>query len=197
MSVLSRPCGGAAAQWDEDLRLIGGAEADAVWRVRRARVTNDDEELRETLPPFAQRDTLQDGGASPYRRGNYELLQICATREAVRCTLAELAGASSPSRRLSHELLTSVYDARSTFLGEQPAHAAEAWLGALLEQPVALRMPASGEGEPALIDPRSLVEGILAWRKVVADDWLERLSAFDDAVLDLKRAHLARAADLS
>ena len=69
-------------------------------------------------------------------------------------------------------------------------HAADEWLASLLELPVTLRL---GEnGEPSMVDPRGVAEQILEWRAAVATDWIERLEAVPEELVQVQREHVER-----
>ena len=91
--------------------------------------------------------------------------------------------------RATRELLVQHCEAAGTFQGELGRKPADTWIASLLEQPMALRMGGAG-GEPTLVDPRSVVEEILEWRGAVAEDWIRRLEAVPDELLEIKREHL-------
>ena len=176
-------------EWLEDLALMD-AEGEGVWRSRRAVTLDTDEEVRETLPAFNIDQVY--GTDSPFRGGSYELLVALATRQAAQSALASLS--AQQSGWAARDLLEDHCKEEGLFAGELPPtkRAAENWIAALLEKPVALRIGKSEEAEPALVDPRGVVEQVLEWRSAVAADWIRRLEAIPDELLEIKREHLSR-----
>ena len=193
-----------AREWVEDCRVL--MDTDEVWRQRRAAVTRDDTELRETLPNFSiDQDAAAD---SPYRGGNWDLLQCLALRQAALAALREMEvtldlDADMAQLRGEMELLRS-HCATLPAVGEEiPRHAAETWLSTLLELPISLRMPVAADDErdpradgdatgagAVLVDPRSIAERVLEYRAGLAAPWIEELEAMPEYLLELKREHL-------
>ena len=77
-----------ASEWAEDLTLMRAENDEQARRHRQGVVsgTGDDDERSLTLPVYCVApDGDQDYGSdSPYRDGNYDLLKLLATRQALR-----------------------------------------------------------------------------------------------------------------
>ena len=184
-----------SSEMAEDLGCLE-AEEEGVWRNRRARVTESDDEIKNTLPAFSIDQDSSD--ATPFRGGTYDLMQSLATRQATKAALASLA--ASEKSAAAHELLQKYCDENADlFVGEIRKHAADHFLEGLLELPVTLRMNgakdgAQGEGcsggAPSMVDPRAICEEILEWRIAIGTQWIERLEAVPGLLLELKREHL-------
>lgn len=171
-------------EWVEDLSLMPD-ESEAVWRSRRAVTLESDAEVRATGRAFTLR-MMTPGLDSPYRGGTYELLLALATRRAAQSALAALA--AQPKEWPAREMLASACD-KGLFQGELGRHAADCWLAEMLDMPISLRVGGS-LGEPALCDPRGVVEQILEWRGAIANDWIAQLESVPDAILQVKREHV-------
>jgi len=198
-----------AREWAEDDLLRMAAENEQIWRERRATVTLDEEELRTTIPAFAnEQDGSGSGDGSPYRGGNYDLLLVAVTRRAARCALREYA--AQPSKRDEHAVLRDHMRALPADGEELPYNAADAWLTALLDKPIVLRLVAAdaadgadggdgggGGGGASLVDPRAIVERILDYRLAVAREWTETMLAVPEMYLSIKREHLMSRAGAS
>ena len=192
-----------AIEWREDLSKLE-AETEAVWRVRRASVLDDDTEVRETLPAFSA-DPEGDGGDTPFRVGNWDLLQALATRQAVKACLASLA--TSKSGGAAHGLLAKYCEESgggSMFEGELRKQSAVDFVSGLLDLPVTLRMGIGGGGDasssasadtasPTLVDPRTVCEELLEWRVMVANQWVEQLEEIPAELIQVKRDHIENA----
>lgn len=177
-----------AHEWVDDLGLME-SESESVWRSRRAITLESDEEMRTTMPTFAH-DPTTPGMGSPYRAGSYELLLALATRRAAESVLAALD--AQPKEWAAREMLLAHLDEHGLFKGELQRHAADEWIAALLNRPISMRV-GGASAEPALVDPRGIVEQILEWRTAVAREWIERLEGVSDALLEIKREHVVRA----
>lgn len=185
-----------AVEMAEDLTRLE-AEAEGVWRNRRATVTDSDEEIKNTLPAFS---IEQDGGDhTPFRGGTYELLQALATQQAVKATLSSLA--SSDKSGAAYDLLHDYCkEASGLFEGEVQSRVAERWLEGLLDLPITMRVARSdGDGcgasdgaSPTIVDPRAVCEQILEWRLAIGAAWIERLERLPEEFLEVKREHLLR-----
>jgi len=167
-----------AKEWTEDMQLMR-AENNEVWQRRLGKVSGlGAAEAAERLPVFA---IDQDANAdSPYRGGNYDLLQALITREAVGATVHELS--LLPSRTAEARLLASA--AEDAFEGELKLHAAEAFLASLLQLPFALEERIDEEG--GLTDRFKVVEELLERREQLALSWAVDLSHIDEDLLSLK-----------
>jgi hypothetical protein len=144
------------------------------------------------------------GDDTPFRGGNYDLLQALATRQATKAALASLRGSSQNAA--SFEVLHAHWEAqRELFTGDIKMHASESFLHKLLELPVTMRSAGasassgssgsgSGAGEAALsvVDPRAICEELLEWRLIVGVAWIERLASLPQELLEVRRKHLLR-----
>ena len=184
---LCRTVDSIAREWREDLALIADAEVESVWRSRRAVTLESDEEVRTTLPAFSH-DPVNNPN-TPYRGGSYQLLVALATRRAAQSALAAMA--AQPTSWAAREMLATHCEERGLFEGDDlEPHVADAWIASLLDLPISLRMGGGTSGEPALVDPRGVVEQLLEWRTAVAEDWIRRLRRVPDALLQIKRRHM-------
>jgi len=169
-----------ASEWSEDLSRMSEQNAE-VWTQRRAAVTQDDEELRTTLPAFSNEGNDDDG--SPYRGGNYDLLLVLATRRAARYALSEYA--SLPSKQGELTMLRDHCERLPPMGVELPYHSADTWLRELLDLPIVLKLGGGEGGEGGrIIDPRAVVELVLDCRLAVAKEWTATL-------LDVPELHRA------
>ena len=143
-----------ASEWADDLSLMHAENERASERHRQSVVSSGtgEGERRLTLPVFcdATRDSDPDNEESasntPYRDGNYDLLKLLATRQALRGLLAEYD--ANAGRRRSSEFLHR-FAAAHPLEGERPRHAADAWLEALLAQPPLINMVAAAPNTPS------------------------------------------------
>lgn len=177
-----------ASEWRSDLLLMG-AENDEQMRRHEASVRTGAADTETTLPIFS---IDPEHGASAYRGGNYDLVKLLATRQALRELLRECE--ERPSRAHEHAFLLR-FSAAHPIDGEQPSHAADAWLAALLQEPYAV---SSGQGSaPTLLDPLVLAEDLMERRAKLAEKWVGRLEAVPEEMLELKREWLGRASERS
>ena len=180
-------------EWTKDLGVIAVADTESVWRERRAVVTEDDEEVRTTMPAFEI--GLGEHAGSPYRAGTYDLLKALTTRNAARATLAAMAAV--PRAKAARGLLSQHCESFGLFDGELPKRAADAFLSELLDLPVAISSLPTSSADSAvasLVDPRAVVEELLEWRTAVATGWIERLQEVPDELLEIRREHVRRSA---
>ena len=64
-------------------------------------------------------------------------------------------------------------------------HRAKRWLAELLEEPFVI-----GSEPPTLIDPLDIASRIMMRRVALAEEWVEALQDFPDALLEVQRGHL-------
>ena len=154
---------------------------------------------------------MLDSADSPYRGGNWDLLQCFATYHAalaalceMEVTLAKELDGGMAQLRGEMELLRS-HCAKLPAVGEEiPQNAAETWLSTLLELPISLRMPTAPDNKPerasadgdtngagaVLVDPRAIAERVLEYRAGLVEPWIKELEAIPEYLLELKREHL-------
>ena len=129
-----------ATEWADDLTLMHAENDRATERHRQSVFSSGtgDAERRLTLPVFCDAtrdsdpDSVETASNTPYRDGNYDLLKLLATRQALRGLQAEYDG--NLGRRRSSEFVHRFASAHP-LEGERPRHAADAWMEALLDQP--------------------------------------------------------------
>ena len=184
-----------AKEWRSDLKLMGAENEEQMRRHEESIRTGTPDSKRETTLPVFSVDP--EHGASAYRGGNYDLVKLLATRQALRSLLRECE--ERPSRAHEHEFLLR-FSAAHPIDGEQPSHAADAWLAALLQQPYAIFSGqggggSGGGGAPTLLDPLVLAEDLMERRARLAEGWVDRLEAVPEEMLELKREWLSRTSE--
>ena len=203
-------CVTIADEWRSDLKLMGAENDEQMRRHEegvRTGAAADGRETSTTLPVFS---LDPEHGASAYRGGNYDLVKLLATRQALRELLRECDPEERRGRAHEHAFLQR-FAAAHPIDGEQPSHAADAWLAALLQEPYAVSSglgggdggslggggggSGGGGGAPTLLDPLVLAEELMERRALLAERWVGLLDAVPEEMLELKREWLGRASE--
>jgi len=119
-------------------------------------------------------DESSDYHPSPLRKGNFDLLQLLTTQEAIHRVVDDNSRRCSAYGEIAMEFLRHFYLERleSHFLGLQKYGRADAFMEELLRMPPT-RLPLSDSGYDgkSVLDPVDIVEDILKERSVVCGEW--------------------------
>lgn len=141
---------------------------------------------------FSADDESSDEAPSPLRKGNFDLLVLLATQEAIHRFLNRER--KSPADQASHYFLRNFYWQRldSHFTGSKRYGRADDFLEDLLQQAPRMIQVPTGRDETvtSLIDPLSIAERILIEREQVARDWRESARNVPQAHMQIKRMQL-------
>eukprot|EP00522_Entomoneis_paludosa_P001334 CAMPEP_0172473162 /NCGR_PEP_ID=MMETSP1065-20121228/68715_1 /TAXON_ID=265537 /ORGANISM="Amphiprora paludosa, Strain CCMP125" /LENGTH=694 /DNA_ID=CAMNT_0013231331 /DNA_START=154 /DNA_END=2238 /DNA_ORIENTATION=- len=127
---------------------------------------------------------------SPLRKGNFDLLKLLATQEAVHRVLNDPERQEGPPA-VSNRFLAEFYAERivTYFDGNQNYGVADKFLQELLAEPPVLQ---ELEGNTALIDPVRLAGMILQARENVAMEWRTLAAMVPDEHLGIRRLQLSQ-----
>ena len=139
-------------------------------------------------PLFLDLSDNSGNAPSPLRKGNFDLLKLLATEEAIQRILND-AGRRKGAEAVSNKYLHDFYAARilTYFDGSQPYGVADSFVQELLVSPPVVR---KSKGRTALIDPTRLAELILHTRKRVSLEWKALAEAVPDEHLAIRRLQL-------
>lgn len=144
---------------------------------------------RNAMVLLSNKIDFQDLASSPNRKGNFDLLLLLATQEAVHRVLREYRE-KGEQREVSFEWLRDFYTERvpSFFDGDQKHGRADDFMEELL-----LSSPSMKEldGKVGLIDPLRIAEDIIAMRSEVARDWKEIVAKAPQDHMELQKVLLA------
>ncbi|KAL7567980.1 hypothetical protein ACA910_019688 [Epithemia clementina (nom. ined.)] len=134
---------------------------------------------------FLDLNVDSDRAPSPLRKGNFDLLKLLATQEAIHRVLNDPKRQKGPEK-VANKYLNEFYSSRllSCFDGCQEYGVADLFVRDLLKSPPILRKI---KGRAALIDPTRLAEVILDKRKSVALEWKTLAELVPDEHLAIRR----------
>lgn len=122
--------------------------------------------------------TQTEGGSSPYRRGNFDLLYSLCTQASAHRLLRGLqeqasSSSSSPEDGVAYRWFRKFYAERAPehFDGDQAFGRADDFVDALLSTPPSLVEASDGSGSVGLTDPLRMAESIIGIRSDVAREW--------------------------
>jgi hypothetical protein len=136
-------------------------------------------------------DPTSDYAPSPLRQGNFDLLVLLATQEAVHRVLNDPARQTGVTK-VTNDYLCGFYEQRldTHFTGGQRYHRAADFLAELLEAPPLLR--SVSDGNTALLDPTFMAELLLHQREKVAKEWQLLVQAASEVHMEIQRLQLNR-----
>lgn len=150
---------------------------------------------RNAMTMLTNAITFDERASSPYRKGNFDLLCLLATQEAVHRVLREYR--QDPNRDVSREWLREFYTSRvaSMFDGNQEYGRAEDFLEELLTAPPTMKELKEGkkhQNEIGLIDPLRISEDVIRMRSTVAADWKDIVANIPSEHVSLRKELLAK-----
>ena len=135
----------------------------------------------------------EDSRPSPLRTGNFDLLVLLVTQEAVNRLLARgVEGDNPEEERESTEFLRDFYYGRvvSHFTGQQRYRRADDFLEELMLSPP--RVKDTGRGAYVLVDPLNIAELLLITRDAVAAEWAQIAREAPQEHVEIRRLQLDR-----
>lgn len=179
-----------AREFVRDLDVIaamGGRTLESYWKSIKKLKESDGQQgtkmERENLM-FLEFNVDNDYAPSPLRKGNFDLLALLATQEAINRVLNRQNDEQT-------QFLQDFYAARflSHFTGAQPYGRADDFLEELLSSSPVMR--SKPDGGTTLIDPIRIAGVIVKEREKVAMEWKSTAQTIPDEHLEIKRLQLA------
>ena len=113
---------------------------------------------------------FQEGGSSPFRRGNFDLLYSLSTQTAAHRLLRELQSTAASDNDVTYQWFKRFYTEKlpQYFDGDQKFGRADDFIDELLSTPPALVDMGKTVG---LTDPLQIAERLIALRSNIAQEW--------------------------
>lgn len=182
-----------AKEWVRDLEVIanlGGQVMESYWDSIRNAGSVDPTIERQFSLLFLEWDPNEDSdfAPSPLRKGNFDLLELLTTQEAIHRLLNDKERAEGDAA-VANKVLEDFYFERlgSHFTGGQRYSRANDFLSELLATPPST---ITVGGTTALIDTMGLAENILHKRQEVALEWREIARGSPEEHYDIRRSML-------
>jgi hypothetical protein len=194
-----------AREWAGDLSVIARMSGEMMTKYFRALkdqqeagISDDQIIVERQNLFFLEWDPYEDSGyaPSPLRKGNFDLLVLQTTQEAIHRILND-PDSQKGAAAVTNKFLEDFYTERmvSHFVGSQRYARADDFLNDLIATPP--KMVSAASDATSLIDPLRVAEMILEKREEVALEWKEIATAVPNEHFDIRRLMLNRLIGIS